>query len=90
MKPVDYTYYTYVLIFRRLKRVGSVLSRSELDPFLYISHGIIQFGPKTGLAPVVITHLDFLKKCYTLHFHKKKKKKLKRPTHTVNSYFIQV
>ena len=35
MKPADYTYYTYFLIFRRLKRVGSVLSRSDLDPFLY-------------------------------------------------------
>ena len=35
----------------RLKRVGSVLSRS--DPFLY---GIIQFGPKAELAPVIKVH----------------------------------
>ena len=34
--------------FMRLKRVGSVLSRSEIDPFFI--YGIIQFGPKTGLA----------------------------------------
>ena len=39
----------------RLKRVGSVLSRSELDPFIY---GIIQFGPKTGLAPVYFVEGD--------------------------------
>ena len=37
--------------FMRLKRVGSVLSRSEIDPFFI--YGIIQFGPKTGLAPVI-------------------------------------
>ena len=36
MKLADYTYDTNFLIFRSLKRVGSVLSRSELDPFLYI------------------------------------------------------
>ena len=34
MKPADYTYYAY-FIFRRLKRLGSVFSRSVLDPFLY-------------------------------------------------------
>ena len=33
MELADYTYYTYVFdFFRRLRREGSVLSRSELDP----------------------------------------------------------
>ena len=51
MKPADDTYFTYFfLFFRRLKRVGSVLSRSELDAFLYTCtcNGIIRFGLKTG------------------------------------------
>ena len=45
MKPADYTYYTH--FFRHLKRVGSVSSKSELDPFLlsYSSH------PKRALPP---------------------------------------
>ena len=37
MKPAVYTY--FFLFFRRLKRVGSVLSRSELDPYIYIFLG---------------------------------------------------
>ena len=50
MKHVDYTFYTYFMIFRLLKRVGSVLSSSELDPFFIYAN--IQFGPKADLAPV--------------------------------------
>ena len=34
--------------------MGSVLSRSELDPFFIHVYGIIQFGPKTGLTLVDI------------------------------------
>ena len=35
MKPAVYTYYTYFLIFSVFE-ASSVLSKSELDPFLYI------------------------------------------------------
>ena len=50
MKSTDYTYYTYFfLFFKRLKRVGSVLSRSELDPFLYIWYNTVR--TKSGLSP---------------------------------------
>ena len=49
MKPADYTYYTYFLIFRRLKRVGSVLSRSELEPFPYIWYQTAR--TQSGLSP---------------------------------------
>ena len=48
MKTADYTYYTYFFIFfKLLKRVGSVLSRSELDPFLYLWYRTVctQSGP---------------------------------------------
>ena len=45
MGPADYTYNTYFCIYKVLKRLGSVLSRSELDPFFI--YGIIQVGPKT-------------------------------------------
>ena len=38
MKPTDYTHHKYFLMMR----VGSVLSRSELDPFLYIWYHTIQ------------------------------------------------
>ena len=38
--------------------MGSVLSRSELDPFFIYS--IIQFGPKTGLAPVLEIKRNFV------------------------------
>ena len=48
MKPVGYTYSTNLLIFRRLKRVGSVLSRSELDPFLYIWYHTVR--TQSGLS----------------------------------------
>ena len=54
MKPADYTYYTYFLIFRRLKRVGSVLSRWELDPFLYIWYHTVR--TQSGLSPCGDTH----------------------------------
>ena len=40
----------------RLKRVGNVLSRSELDPFLYIWYQTV--GPETGLAPVYFGEVD--------------------------------
>ena len=43
--------------FKDLKQVGSVLSRSGLDPLLY--YGIIQFGPKTGLALLNKAHFPF-------------------------------
>ena len=49
MKYADYTYYTYIVhfdLFSLLKRVDSVLSRSE---FIY---GILQFRPETDLVPV--------------------------------------
>ena len=49
MKPADYTYYTYFLIFKRLKRVGSVLSSSEFDPFLYIWYHTVR--TQSGLSP---------------------------------------
>ena len=52
MKLTDYTYDILFDFFKRLKRVGSVLSSSELGPFPYTVYGIIQFGPKAGLAPV--------------------------------------
>ena len=42
MKTADYTYYTYVFIFYALKRVGSILSRPELDPFLYIWYNTVR------------------------------------------------
>ena len=52
MKPADYTYYTYFFYFLGVwSEWVSVLSRWELDPFLY---GIIQFGPKAGLVPVIL------------------------------------
>ena len=35
MKTADYTYLTYFLIFKHLKRVGKIKSRLDLDPFLY-------------------------------------------------------
>ena len=45
------------LVFDFLGIWRVVLSRSELDPFLYIHvNGIIQFGPNTGLAPVIQTY----------------------------------
>ena len=57
MKPADYNItHNFILLFycKRLKRMGSVLSRSELDPFFIHVNGIIQFGPKTGLTLVDI------------------------------------
>ena len=45
MKPADDTYYTYFLIFKRLKRVGSVLSRSELDIWYHTAR------TQNGLSP---------------------------------------
>ena len=59
MKPADYTYYTYFMIFRRLKRVGSVLSRSELDPFRYVLYYTVQ--TQNGLSPVVKGDSSFFK-----------------------------
>ena len=53
MELGDYTYYTYWLVYRCLKREGSVLSRSELDPFLYIRYHTV--GIQIGLAPVAYT-----------------------------------
>ena len=47
MKPADYTH--TVWFFRRLKRVGSVLSRSALDPFLYIWYHTVR--NQNGLSP---------------------------------------
>lgn len=35
MKTADCTYLTYFLIFKHLKRVGKISSRSDLDSFLY-------------------------------------------------------
>ena len=55
MKPVDYTYYTHFhtfWFFRRWKRVGSVLSRWELDPFLYIWYHTVR--TQSGLSPCEI------------------------------------
>ena len=49
MKYVDFTYFTYFLIFRRLMRVGNVyLGQSQIPFFRY---GVIQFGRETGLGP---------------------------------------
>ena len=48
-------YITHIYWFcRRLKRVGSVLSRSELDPFLYIWYHT--FRTRNGLSPCVISY----------------------------------
>ena len=49
LKPADYTYYTYFMVFRRLKRVGSILSRSEFDSFLYIWYQTV--WTQSGLSP---------------------------------------
>ena len=61
MKPADYTYYTYFFIFKRLKDwIVFYLGQSKTPFFI---NGIIQFGPKAGLAPVAQTirlWLDFV------------------------------
>ena len=47
MGPADYTYNTYFCIYKVLKRLGSILSRSELDPFfIYIWYHTVrtQYG----------------------------------------------
>ena len=48
LKPADYTYHAYVLIFEEFAASGYVLSRLELDPFFI--YDITQFGHKMGLA----------------------------------------
>ena len=55
MKPTDYNLsHIFFLFFRRLKLVGSVLSRSELDLFLYIWYHTVQI--QNGLSPCDSSH----------------------------------
>ena len=53
------THTDIVWFFRHLKWVGSVLSRSELDPFLYILYHTVQ--TQNRLSPVVKGDSDFFK-----------------------------
>ena len=48
MKPAVYTYYTYFLIFSVFE-ASSVLSKSKLDPFLYIWYHTVR--TRNGLSP---------------------------------------
>ena len=53
MKPEEYTYDTYILIFGGLHLwVVFYLGQSQTLFFIY---GIIHFGRKAGLAPVALT-----------------------------------
>ena len=60
MKPAVYTY--FMIFYKSLKRVGSVLSRSELDPFLYIWYHIVR--TQIGLSPCVL-NIDTCRQKYT-------------------------
>ena len=51
MKLTDYTYDILFDFFKRLKRVGSVLSSSELGPFPYIQYHTVR--TQSGLSPCV-------------------------------------